>query len=155
WSGNTLRLWDTATGEPRGRLIRAELVDDVGFSKDGRLVLVRFRNRVATFSGADGSPVSSLAGHFAAISPDGALAAAANDDGSLDIVDLATKPRVAVQTGTAEPLDTAAFGPTPGLLVVGDEVGDVHVLRCAICDSESALLARARTKLALVSLFHP
>jgi hypothetical protein len=83
--------------------------------RDGRLVLVIFENeRAATFGAADGSPVSSLTGSFASISPDGALAAAVRDDGSIDIVDLATELRVAVQTDTGKPLTSASFGATPG-----------------------------------------
>ena len=156
--GDTLRLWDATSGKPLGRLGRVgDVVDGYSFSRDGRLVLVTFSGeRAATFSAADGSPVSSLAGkNLAAISPDGALAAAVNDDGSVDVVDLATKRSVAVQTDTAEPLVSAAFGPTPGLLVAADAGGDVHVLRCEICDSEGELLTRARARLGLVSKFHP
>ena len=73
-----------------------------------------------------------------------------NDDGSVGIVDLATKRSVAVQTDTAEPLVSAAFGPTPGLLIAADAGGDVHVLRCEICDSEGELLTPARARLGLV-----
>ena len=115
--GDALRLWDAATGEPLGRLGRAgEIVEGHSFSKDGRLVLVTFEDqRAATFSAADGSPVLSLDGSFAAISPDGTLAAAAGDDGSVTVIDLATELSVAVQTDTAEPLVSASFGPTPGL----------------------------------------
>ncbi len=155
--GDVLRLWDAASGEPLGRLGRAgEIVEGHSFSKDGRLVLVTFEDRrAATFSAADGSPVLSLDGSFAAISPDGTLAAAAGDDGSVTVVDLATELRVAVQTDTAEPLVSASFGPTPGLIVAADATGDVHVLRCAICASEGELLARARERLALVSRFQP
>ena len=154
---DTLRLWDTATGEPLGRLGRAgERVDGLSFSRDGRLVLVTFEDeRAATFGAADGSPVSSLTGSYAAISPDGALAAAVRDDGRVDVADLATGLRVAVQTDTGKPLTSASFGATPELLVVTDSGGDLHVLRCAICAPEDELLTQARARLARVSTFDP
>jgi len=75
---------------------------------------VRFADRFATFSAADGSPVSSVAGLFAAISIHGALAAAVRNDGSVEVVDLATLRGVAVQADPSGPNDSVSFGPAAG-----------------------------------------
>jgi WD40 repeat protein len=148
-----LRLWDTSSGEPVARLGRT--AGRFFFADGGGQILVAFDDHVATFSAANGARVSSVKGSFDAISSDGTIAATARKDGSVEVVDLMTGVRVGVQTDTAEPLTSVAFGPNAGLLVARDEQNDVHVLRCAICATDDELLAHAHATLAVLSRFKP
>ncbi len=146
--GNTLRLWDAAGGEELARLGRAReetppataSATTAGWSSSPSTIGPRRSTRRTARRRVRSN------GDFAAISNDGAFAAALGNDGSVEVVELATKLGVAVQTDTASPLDSISFGPDPGLLVGADQQGDVHILRCAICAAEDELLARARAR---------
>jgi WD40 repeat protein len=154
--GGALRLWDARTGEAVARLDRTnEGLTGYAFGNGGRLVLVRFDERAATFDAGTGAPLSSRPGSFAAISDEGRFGVKLSDSGSLEVVELGTGMAVAVQTDTGLPLTSAAFGPTPEVLVVADDRGDVHVLRCSICAGDDELLADARATLELLTTSRP
>ncbi|MGE5688931.1 MAG: TIR domain-containing protein [Pseudomonadota bacterium] len=151
-----VRLWDAGTGEQVALLrSRADEEPRATFGEAGRLVLLTSADRAAVFRSSDGSLVRSVEGAFDAISPDGALAVRAEDDGGLTVVDLRTGTRATLQTDTALLLTGVSFGPTPDVLVVADREGDVHVVRCAICASEEELVSRARATLARASRVAP
>ena len=76
------------------------------------------------------------------------------------MIDLATGVRETIQTDTARSLivgeagvDKLWFGSDPSLIVVADELGNVHILRCSICAPDDALLSSARSTLTWLSRF--
>jgi WD40 repeat protein len=159
-----LRLWNVVSGERIRWLGRAGgYVAGVSFSKDGRLVLVEFGDRfegahaegVAAFDASSGGLEWSLNGPFSAVADDATLAAGARNDGVVEVIDVKTGLRTGLQTDAVRPLESVSFGPTDGVLVATDSVGDVHVVRCTICTSDDELLAAARAKLAALARFKP
>ena len=99
-------------------------------------MLATFSDRAAVFSADDGTLVSSVAGSFdgGAVSANGAFAAAPLAGGAVEVMDIAAGTRVLLQTGTGTRLTSVAFGPTAATIVARDARGDVHVVRCEICD---------------------
>jgi hypothetical protein len=147
--GRRLLLWDARSGRQLARLnAKGQVVQGWRFSADGRRVLVTFGAHAAAFDAADGRKLASFPGELTELSDDGALAIKARGDGAVDVSDVASGLTVPVQTDTATPLTSVAFS-TPGVLVVGDDGGDAHVLRCAICAPDATLLERARHVLEL------
>ena len=144
----TVRLWDAESGRRVADLGKA--ATSAAFGAGGRLVLVVYERRLASYRASDGSPVVSVARtgrqNAAAISPDGKLAAEARDDGSLDLVELQTGDAVRLQTETSESLTTVSFLPGREALVVGDRTGAAHLVRCPVCADDDVLLARARAR---------
>ena len=112
-----------------------------------------FAGLAAVLRATDGSLLSSANGSFDAISRDGTLAASAGVDGSLAVIDLDTGVRVTIQTDTALPLHSVSFGPTSDVLVVGDQGGDAHLIRCDVCAPDDELAVRARARLSRLARF--
>ena len=67
------------------------------------------------------------------------------------MTDVKTGVRVNLPTDTTTPLDSVAFGATSDVLLLRDENGDAHVLRCPVCAGDDDLLARAKASLELQS----
>jgi WD40 repeat protein len=157
WYRNA-RLWDATSGEPIAYLGRnGEEIDRFAFGDGGRLVLATSPRRAWALSATDGEPVSSVQGPFAGggLSQDGTLAAAPQADGALDVVDLATGTRTALQSDTGVLLTSVSFGPTADVILARDANGDVHVVSCEICAPEDELLELARSRLATLSRIEP
>ena len=147
--GNDVRLWDVSTGQPLAQLGRpGERVRGFSFSADGRLALITFDDRAATFSSASGAKVLSQRGSFGAVSPDGKFAASVGSDGVVQITDLSTGIGSSIQTDTALPLSNLSFGPTAATLIVTDRNGAVHTANCVVCATGEVLYAQARSALA-------
>ena len=130
-------------------------MDTYSFGAGGRLVLLTFADRAATFESATGKPVAAIAGRFDALSSDGKIAASARQDGTVYVADVRSGAGTILQTGVATPITDLAFGPTPALLVVHDADNRVHVLRCGVCVADDQLLRRARATLTPTAAFHP
>jgi WD40 repeat protein len=151
-----LRLWDVSSGAQIARLSRpGESVESFSFTAGGQRALVVFGDRVATFRASDGVLVSSIKGGDDAISSDGMFAASADRDGTVKITDIKTGLSVSVQTDTTLRLENVSFGVSDRLLVAQDQNGDVHVVRCAICEPDNVLLQRARSMLTMLSAAPP
>ena len=132
-----------------------EAVKANSFGAGGRLVLAVFGRRAATFDATTGNQLTTLAGNFSAISPDGSVAVSLRGS-TVSVVDLETGVGTVLETGSPDPIDAVRFVPDSSLLVAEDPEGIVvRVLRCAICASDDELLRRARATLAVVSTFHP
>jgi WD40 repeat protein len=157
WNANA-RLWDATSGEPIAFVgEKGAQVDRAAFGDGGRLVLATSPRRAWVLSAADGEPVSSVSGPFAGggVFSDGTLAAAPQNDGALDVVDLATGTRTALQPDTGVVLTSLSFGPTADVILARDANGDVHVVSCEICAPEDELLELARSRLATLSRIEP
>jgi WD40 repeat protein len=151
-----LDLWDAASGRRVARIGRpGESVKGYAFGAGGRLVLALFGKRAATIDAATGTPVATVNGDFAAVSPDGSVAISLGG-GAVSVVDTQTGVATALQTGTPNPIAAVHFLPDSSDLVAEDNNDKVvRVLRCAICAPEDELVRRAQATLAVVSAFHP
>jgi WD40 repeat protein len=151
--GGLLRLWDPASGRLVSVLGRSNEWA-ARFSADGKLVLMSASDRLSVRRASDGKLVRTLSTPgLAVFSPDGAFAAIPEAGGRLAIVDLAAEVTTELQTGTAAALTSAAFVPRSRLLVAWDANGNVQVVACEICATESALSALARDRLARITHF--
>jgi len=150
-----LRLWDARSGELVARIDRkGQIADSFRFSRDGRRILVVFAEHVAVFDARSGERLARVPVELGALSDDGAFVAAGRGDGSVDVTDVRTGVRVNLPTDTTTPLDSVSFGATSDVLLLRDENGDAHVLRCPVCAGDADLLARARANLDLQSRLH-
>jgi WD40 repeat protein len=154
---SALDLWDAATGRRVARLGRSgEAVNAYAFGAGGSLVLALLGGRAATFDATTGKPLTTVAGEFSALSPDGSVAVSLPLDGTMKVVDVKTGVATLLQTGSASAISAVRFGPDSSLIVAEEAKGSVvRVLRCPICASDDELLRRARATLAAVSGFQP
>jgi WD40 repeat protein len=143
-----LRLWDAHSGELVARIDRkGQVIDTFRFSRDGRRILAVFGEHVAVFDAATGERLARVPVVLGALSDDGMFAAQPRRDGTVDVVDVKTGVRVNLPTDTTTPIDSVAFGATSDVLLLGDENGDAHVLRCPVCASDEEVVARAKASL--------
>ncbi len=125
----TIRLWDVATGQPRGEPLSGHkgLVWDIAFSPDGsRLVSAGNDDQVVVWDVAAGrqagfhfddhdSPVYAVA-----VSPDGQTVASAGDDKQIILWDIDTRePLGPPLTGHTAWVSSLAFSPDGDLLISG------------------------------------
>ena len=58
WSGNTVRLWETATGKPIGQaIVHEKIVKGAKFNADETLILTWSRKTARLWYGATGNPI--------------------------------------------------------------------------------------------------
>ena len=142
YGDGTVRLWDPATEQAVGTIIRADTgtisgVTGVAFSPDGKLLAtadadgtVRLWN---TETGHEaGAPLRADTGAISvtgvAFSPDGKLLAAAYADGNVRVWNPAGgQAPLAAYSGMAPPVTGVAFSPDGKLLATADADGTVRV----------------------------
>jgi len=115
---NTVRLWDTATGESCGVLKgHSNRVRALAFSPDGKQIASASDDEtVRLWDPATGESCGILEGHSAlvkalAFSPDGKLVASASDDKTVRIWDLATGGSCGVLEGHSALVSAVVFSP--------------------------------------------
>jgi molecular chaperone DnaK len=130
----TVRLWDTATGQPQGEPLtgHTEGVASAAFSPDGTLLASSSNdNTIRLWDVATGQPSGDpLIGHTDEVTvavfspPDGTTLASASDDTTVRLWDVASGEQRAVAVeGT--PVRTVAFSPDGGILAIGRFDGQI------------------------------
>ena len=132
--GTTLRLWDAATGQPRGAPLQGhtDVVASVAFSPDGKtLVSGSDDNTLRLWDAATGQPRGApLQGHTSAVgsvafSPDGKTLVSGSDDKTAAAVGRRHRPaRGAPLQGHTDWVESVAFSPDGKTLVSGSADDD-------------------------------
>jgi WD40 repeat protein/actin-like ATPase involved in cell morphogenesis len=132
----TIRLWDTTTGEQNGEPLTGHTneVSSVSFSPDGTLLASAsddgtIRLWDVTSGEQRGEPLTDHTDEVttAQFSPDGTLLASASDDGTVRIWDVATgQPRGAAIAGLSP--RTVTFSPDGATAAVGSFDGEIYLV---------------------------
>jgi WD40 repeat protein len=132
----SLRLLETETGREIRRLAgHREVVADVAFSPDGRLILSGSQDlSVIVWDAASGEEIHRLIGHTGgplsvAFSPDGRLALSGAYDGSLMLWNVAEGVALRRYAGLNKPIVGLAFVPDGGSFLVAADDDAVHEYR--------------------------
>ena len=137
----TLRLWDVANGTEIRRFEgHSRAVCTVAFAPDGRTVISGSGSPFGTdttlrlWDVANGTEIRRFEGHsewvsVAAFAPDGRTVLSASSDKTLRLWDVATGAALAILDLDAPLYSLAIVATIPPLLIVGDEVGGIWVLR--------------------------
>jgi WD40 repeat protein/tetratricopeptide (TPR) repeat protein len=131
---NTVKVWDTATGEPRcPALVHAGIVQDASPSRDGRLLVTAARDGTArVWDLTDGRPAAEPLRHpdwvfSACFSPDGGQVLTACRDGMARLQDWRTGRPACPPFKHADEVFTAAFTPDGGRVVTAGRDGTARV----------------------------
>jgi WD40 repeat protein len=125
---HTIRLWDAATGRPRGKPLdgHTDGVLAVAFGPNGKILASASQDKtVQLWNTATGAPIGEpLEGHRAAVtdvafSPDGKLLASASEDKTVRLWNVRTgKPRGEPLRGHKDLVNAVAFVPPDGETIV-------------------------------------
>jgi len=144
FNSDELRLWDAATGAPRGGAIMlGESPVGAVLSGDGQRVLVFMENRAEVFDTASGASVSVLAAGVKArdgvLSADGRIAATWGDDAQLRLWDAGAGKQIgnAVPTGLIE--QAGRFTPAARRLLLSEPTGTYRIVDTATADVVATL----------------
>jgi WD40 repeat protein len=123
---NTVRLWDTSTGQPLATLKGHEdSVTSVAFSPDGRtLASGSYDNTVRLWDVSTRQPLATLKGHgtyvnSVAFSPDGRTLATGSDDKAVSLWNISTRQPLAPLSGHEDSVLSVAFSPDGRTLASG------------------------------------
>ena len=154
---NTIRLWNTQTGQPEATLSgHTDRVVSVAFSPDGTtLVSGSWDNTIRLWNTQTGQPEATLSGHTdrvvsVAFSPDGNLLASADQVGRIYLWDVATRQAVATLTGHTEEVTAIVFSPDGNLLVSTSQDGDIRLWDLATRERVDILTAQTTGMTAIV-----
>ena len=132
--GNTLTIWDVASGSPVGSpRTFSDVPQSLAFSADGRWAAVGlFDNTIHVFRPGDSAFEKILSGHSRlvgtlAFSPDSRFLASGSDDWSAMLWETASWDRFATLTGHARPIVGVAFANNGRSLLTGSP--EDHVLQ--------------------------
>ena len=147
--GGTLRLWDAATGAPRGAPLQGHsaAVNSVAFSPDGKTLVsasedATLRRWDAASGAALGEP---WRGHEArvwsvAFSPDGKTVASGGEDTTLRLWDAATGKAAGVLAGHSSRVWSLAFSPDGRTLASGSDDRSIRLWDVASGEAHGAPL---------------
>ena len=159
-SGNgTVRLWDVATGKPRGEPLtgHTQTVYEVAFGPKGKLLASASADRTARLWEVEsrqplGEP---LEGHYGAVndvafSPDGKLLASAGwGDYRVRLWEAASRQPLAQLTGHTKEVSKVAFGPDGELLASASADGTVRLWDMRVEASVAGACTTANRNLSL------
>jgi WD40 repeat protein len=152
WSEGPADLWDAAAGTRIARLGTGPSAP--AFADRGRHIVAVFDHLIRTYRSDDGSVVSTLPAAVdgpSAIAPSGMFVAVAEDEGRIDVIDVATGLRTHLQTASTAKLGSVAFVPGHDLFSVYDATGGAYLVPCGVCAADEALMGRASATLARAS----
>ncbi|MBM3463171.1 MAG: hypothetical protein FJX76_13800 [Armatimonadetes bacterium] len=134
-SGKTVDLWDASGARAAMRLRHDDLVSDVAFAPDGRLLATSSRDgTVRLWHAATGDLEVRLKPHGAAVraiafAPDGAFLVAASDDRLISLTDVGLQQQVGEWKGHAGGVLSVAWAPAGAWLVSGSADGSARLWR--------------------------
>jgi WD40 repeat protein/serine/threonine protein kinase/tetratricopeptide (TPR) repeat protein len=136
--GRTAQLWDATTGEPLGslplRLGPQGHLQGISFQPNGKILLVGTEDNelkiLRLWDAATGKPIGpplTHRGHNSAFSPDGRMILVLSDDGTVRIMDVATRQPIGRPLHRLRIFRTAAWSPDGKTILTGSEDGTAQL----------------------------
>ncbi|MFF2519858.1 trypsin-like peptidase domain-containing protein, partial [Streptomyces sp. NPDC058086] len=150
-SGDTVRLWDVATGKTRATLTgHTDTVNSVAFSHDGHTLATGSNDdTVRLWNVATGKSRTTLTQtgtvNSVAFSPDGHTLATGSKDNTVRLRDVATGKSRTTLTGHTNAVDSMAFSPDGHTLATGSKDNTVRLWNAATGKSRATLTGHTDT----------